>query len=465
MASTDPAAPPRSSFAPCPRDRAPAGRAAAAPVHESVRTAATLDEASRSGAAKHVPRPALTLACGPLPIGRVFPIGDAGLVIGRGSECGLVVNDEKVSRQHVRVRVAGDVWMIDDLGSRNGTWVDGRRIAGPWRGIPRTLRVGACVFVPIADVGDQPPVAFVASDGTVAGFALRAAWQRIDAAAHGGLALHLQGESGSGKEVAARRYHTTSARRGAFIAVNCAAIPAELAERILFGARRGAFSGAVADVDGLIQAAHGGTLFLDEIGELPAAVQAKLLRVLECREVTPLGANRATPVEFALVSATHRDLAAEIGGGTFRADLFYRIAGFTVVIPPLRERGEELAVHIARELGALPDAALPSPEFVEACALRRWDGNVRELRAAVRRAATEAALRRETHLRAEDLPAQDGGAARPLGDPLADPEVVEAALRRYDGNISACARGLGVHRNQLRRWIDRLRPARAATAT
>src|SRR5262249_24295980 len=157
--------------------------------------------------------------------------------------------------------------------------------------------------------------------------------------------LPIFGETGSGKEGAARQFHAASSRRaGPFIAVNCATIPPLLAERLLFGARKGAFSGADANVEGYIQAADKGTLFLDEISELQPGVQAKLLRVLQSREVFPLGASRGTQVDVAICSATHRDLRAEVAAGRFRDDLFCRICRPMVELPPLRARPKDIAL-------------------------------------------------------------------------------------------------------------------------
>ncbi len=380
-----------------------------------------------------------------------------GAVIGRGDDVDLRIDDSEASRHHARVRLHGGLWFVEDLGSRNGTYVDGVRVHGSWRGVPRTIRVGRSLWVVVADVGPEPSADMVEPDGTIAGPTLRDAWRRVEEAARTGLHVLLRGESGSGKEVAARRFHHAGPRaEGPFVAVNCATVPAELAERILFGARRGAFSGAVADATGLVESAAGGTLFLDEIAELPLAVQAKLLRTLDDGEVTPLGATRPRRIELGLVSATHVHLPSAVAERRFREDLFYRIAGYTIELPPLRDRPEEIVAHVERALAEIADAPDASVELLEACVLRRWHGNVRELRACVRRAVTEARVRGATRLRATDLPPAEAAPA-PTGhaDPLADDEAVAAALRRHGGNVSACARELGLHRTQLRRWIAR----------
>src|SRR5262249_34415327 len=160
--------------------------------------------------------------------------------------------------------------------------------------------------------------------------------------------------------------------------VNSAAVPEAIAERLLFGTVRGAYSGATADAPGYLQEAHGGTLFLDELGELPAPVQAKLLRVLETREVTPVGGTRPRPAAFGLVAATPRDVRADLDGGQFRADFYYRVGRARVSVPPLRQRIEEIPWLIAEELAAL-GGLVASPRLVEACCLATWPGNLREL--------------------------------------------------------------------------------------
>jgi len=401
-----------------------------------------------------IARPGLWCVHGSIDGAAIAAIDGEGLVIGRG-DVSLRISDAKASRQHARVRMRGGLWFVEDLDSRNGTFVDGERIAVPWRGIPRAVRIGECLFVPVHDLGADPVPPLVESDGTVAGPVLRAAWRRIEAAARAGTIVHLHGETGSGKEIAARRFHRASARAGGpFVAVNCATIPIEIAERILFGTRRGAYSGATTDAVGLVESADGGTLFLDEVAELPLAVQAKLLRTLDDGEITPLGATQPKRVALGLLSASNTRLADAVAAQRFREDLYYRIAGHAVHIPALRDRREEIVALVERELAAIGDAPAASVEVLEACVLGRWPGNVRELVASVRRAVTEARLRAATQLRATDLPgAAETSTARVTT--LEDDELVADALRRHDGNVSACARELGVHRTQLRRWIAR----------
>jgi transcriptional regulator with PAS, ATPase and Fis domain len=279
------------------------------------------------------------------------------------------------------------------------------------------------------------------------------------------------GESGAGKELAARAFHDTRHGGSAnvpFVAVNCAAIPEGVAERLLFGARKGAYSGAANDAEGYIQAADKGTLFLDEIAELDPLVQAKLLRVLETREVLPLGASRPKKVEIGIVAASHKRLRDEVAAGRFREDLYFRIGRPEVQLPPLRERLDEVPWFIGRALHGVDPSLTASVGFVEACALRAWPGNVRELlrevvRAGHRAIEEKASLVEPGHLLAEagvavaivaaPAPAT-GGVKRPGLSRWSDDEI-RKALADNAGNVRATARALDCHRNQLRRWLEK----------
>src|SRR6185503_20839138 len=201
---------------------------------------------------------------------------------------------------------------VEDGGSRNGTAVDGEELEdAPAFEAPRVLRTGSSLFLFAADVRPFRQGIARAAD-VVMGPALQRAFHAIARAARFGRVLHVTGESGAGKELAARAFHDAGpARGGPFVAVNGATLPEGMAERLLFGARKGAYTGAL-DAKGLVQSAHGGTLFLDEVAELDAGVQAKLLRVLETKEVAALGAERTERVDLRVVSATHRDLRAEV---------------------------------------------------------------------------------------------------------------------------------------------------------
>ncbi len=408
-----------------------------------------------------------------------LPIGADGLEVGRATPPGLVGDDDRVSRRHVRIERTGSGWSVEDLGSRNGTFAGGRPVRGKeCFPSPVLVRAGRSLMWAIEDI--QPfahgPAARKA-DGPIAGGRLRRAYGDIVLAARAGDTLFIRGESGSGKELAARAFHEArhgAAREAPFVAVNCAAIPEGLAERLLFGARKGSYSGATADADGYVQAAHGGTLFLDEIAELDPLVQAKLLRVLETREVLPLGASKPRQVAIAVCAASHKPLRDEVAAGRFREDLYFRVARPEVPLPALRERIDEVPLFVAEALRDADARLTPSVALVEACCLRPWPGNVRELLRELRRAAHAALhegqvvvdvdhLSREAGLPLATPAAGDAdddrrrppaaqGERRPGGGAWTDDEI-RLALAHNAGNVRGTARSLGMHRNQLRRWL------------
>jgi sigma-54-dependent transcriptional regulator len=270
------------------------------------------------------------------------------------------------------------------------------------------------------------------------------------------LPVLLVGETGVGKEVAARGLHRISGRSGPFVAVNVAAIPANLLEAELFGSVKGAFTGADRSRRGLAVTADRGTLFLDEIGELDPLLQVKLLRFLDSQEIRPVGADQSRVVDVRILSATHRDLQQKISEGTFRPDLFFRMASLPIVIPPLRERREDIPIlkelfegdAVARH-GLRP--ARWSPEAEAALYRYLWPGNVRELRQTVEVALVRAA---GGIVRVDHLPIASAGDDLPTGtwDEALKKfrrRFLVAALRRNDGNRSATARELGISRQAL----------------
>ena len=415
------------------------------------------------------------------------PLGDAGLLIGRGAGAGLVLDDASVSRAHARIDFDGARWTVADLGSRNGTYLDGQRLRGELLvPTPRVLRVGDSVLIPLVDLAGE----LAAPDlhgPQVIGERLRRVWAAIAGLADVSPSLYFRGESGSGKELAARELHRRARPQGPFVAVNCAAIPEPLAEALLFGVRRGAFSGAVESSEGYLRAAHHGVLFLDEIGELSLPVQAKLLRALETRSVVPVGDTRGHPIDVQLCVATHHDLRVMVRDGRFREDLYYRIGRPMLELPPLRQRPEDLPWVLAAVLAAIDPALRCDATVVEACILRPWPGNLRELITELRVAAQRTRQAGRTCVELRDLAADAGLAIAaqvdeaphdqhvpPTPEPASpspgqqrriaarDAELatrrpdIEAALRAAAGNISVAARALGVHRTQLRRWLAHL---------
>ncbi|MBK1714815.1 sigma-54-dependent Fis family transcriptional regulator [Rubrivivax gelatinosus] len=284
------------------------------------------------------------------------------------------------------------------------------------------------------------------------------------------IALLLQGESGVGKELFARAVHKSGARRDApFVAVNCAALPENLIEAELFGYRPGAFTGAAREgAPGRIREAHGGTLFLDEIGDMPTALQTRLLRVLQEREVTPLGGGRPQAVDFRLICATHHDLRAAIEAGRFREDLYYRLNGLALQLPPLRRRSDQPALVAGMLQELLPGRAVRlASDVALAFGRHRWPGNLRQLHNAL---ATACALLDDdeheigwAHLSddlAEDL--RERPPAREAADDAVDlrsqsERTVRQVLQACAGNLSEAARRLGISRNTLYRKMRELR--------
>lgn len=437
----------------------------------------TRDDSSRAADPQRKPRPgiiAIVMAGEPAVL--ALEVGLIGVEFGRGTPAGLLEADDRVSRKHVRIRRTKGEWLITDLESRNGTFVDGVQLTAEetFDGEP-LIRIGRSLLWAVEDIasfrdlkGKQP-----GDSGPVLGGRLQNAWAEIALASRSGSTLYVRGESGAGKELAARAFHEArfgTSSKAPFVAVNCAAIPEGLAERLLFGAQRGAFSGATADAEGYVQAAHKGSLFLDEIAELDPLVQAKLLRVLESREVLPLGSTKAKAVDIAVCVASHKSLRDEVARGRFREDLYFRLGRPEVQLPPLRERLDELPWLIQCELASVDRQLSPSVTFIETCALRAWPGNVRELLHEVRRAAHRAlsaaspddqvTLVEPQHLSSEaglvivgvqgETPSGRPKPARPPTD-----EEILKALDDNQGNVRGTARVLGIHRNQLRRWLDK----------
>ncbi len=281
--------------------------------------------------------------------------------------------------------------------------------------------------------------------------------RRLRLAARSEITLLLRGESGTGKELAARAVHGHSPRRDRpFEAVNCAALPPALLESELFGHVKGAFTGAHKDHPGLFRQAHHGTLFLDEIGELPPALQAKVLRTLQEREVRPVGGSASVPVDVRIIAATNRDLEEDLAAGRLREDFYYRVRVFEVVLPPLRDRLEDLPLLTDRILKELSRSTGRRVTGLDPTAMRklegyRWPGNVRELRNALEHALVTAPGDR---VRAEDLPPLSGVAGRRPGpaaarrDPAQAERILEA-LRIEKGHRGKAAKRLGISRVTL----------------
>lgn len=377
----------------------------------------------------------------------------------------LFLADGQASSHHVSVAKAHGRWVIRDLGSKNGTRVNGRRVEqqgledGDLIEIGRTfLLYRDALLVPLnapLDVVDRIDAWDTLRDD------LARMWGRIEQVAPSTAPILVLGETGTGKEVAAQQIHALSGRTGACVAVNCAAIPDELAEAEFFGHRAGAFTGAGAARPGRIRSAVGGTLFLDEIGDLAPAAQAVLLRALETRQVVPVGADRPVPVDFRLVAATHVDLDAAVAAGRFRADLRARLGQMVVALPPLRERRTDLGLLIRARLEALDSQASLSTGAALALLQHAWPGNVRELVQVLELAELQ---RSGGPIERRHLPAtlQATPTKAPAADHGLSPEEqaeradLIAQLAELGGNVTALCRRLDLHRVTLYRRFRRL---------
>ncbi|MBW2452901.1 MAG: sigma 54-interacting transcriptional regulator [Deltaproteobacteria bacterium] len=377
------------------------------------------------------------------------------VVMGRSDEADLVLDDPKVSRRHAQVEATEGGVLVEDRGSHNGVFVDGVRIptARAMAPVGATLRVGNSLLRVVADAVPYEHFA-EPNDELVGGPALAAMRQVIRQVAPSEVPVMVIGESGVGKELVARSIHSQSGRAGMLVAVNCAALPSELIEAELFGHARGAFSGAGEARPGLARSAAGGTLMLDEIGEMPVQVQPKLLRVLETGLVRPVGQDTNVPVDFRLVSATNTELDSAIKEGSFRSDLYHRIAGLIIEAPPLRAHAEDIPKLLQHFLAADGHGTLqPSVEAVERLLAWHWPGNVRELRNVARSARVR--LGGDELIRVHHLPKElhEVHANAPADDLRAR---LEAVLAETAGNVSEAARRLKMRRQGLYDQLQRL---------
>jgi DNA-binding NtrC family response regulator len=409
----------------------------------------------------------------------------------RGNE--LQLADSKVSGLHCEIRLDDRGYRLRDLDSTNGTFAAGLRINDVYITPGTVLTVGG-TKVRFDPLGDSVEMALSDADrfGGMIGRSvkMREMFARLEKLAQSEATVLVTGETGSGKELVAEALHEYSSRKdGPFVVLDCGSIPQNLIESELFGHERGSFTGATSSYAGAFERAHKGTVFLDEIGELPLAMQPKLLRVLERHEVRRVGSSRTIEVDIRVCAATNRDLGVEVNRGRFREDLYYRLAVARVHVPPLRDRSEDIPLLIEHILANTPggDAAHLAAETIDLMMKHDWPGNVRELRNVIERAvllaeapASEAALRRNyvPGGRAEDDPVTDRSApvardeagvfsvaidtATPFK--LAKQELVSEFERRYigqlleehDGNISAAARAAGIDRMSIHKMLNRL---------
>jgi DNA-binding NtrC family response regulator len=400
---------------------------------------------------------------------------------GGASTLSLRFPDALVSTRHaVLVRHGGGGgWHVEDAGSKNGTWVNGRRVDRALLVDGDLVEFGQtfCLYREAAPVDgrtsrDTADATALAAAPAWATFhdPLAAQYRRLYRVARTTVPVLVLGETGTGKEVVARTLHQLSGRAPEMLAVNCAAIPASLIEAELFGHKKGAFTGSGTERAGWIRSADRSTLFLDEIGELPTALQATFLRALETGEVVPVGADRPVKVDFRLVSATNRDLDAEVDRGGFRADLRARLGAMVITLPPLRDRREDLGLLLPALLARVA-AGVPlrlRREAARALLLHRWPGNLRELVQVLTQAVAQiepggfietehlpdGLLRAPSSTPSGPLPGPNtAGEAPPEPGPVADEATLRALLTEHRGNVAAVGRALGLHRELVYRAL------------
>lgn len=359
------------------------------------------------------------------------------------------------SPRRLIVRRNGSRFTVTDLCGCNDAAVDGEALPpGAIRDMSRVIRTGSTLLIPVRDVGPIKELGVTSSAGTVAGPALQRVLNAIAHTARSGNTVHLAGESGTGKEHLARAFHASERAGARFQSINCALIPATMADRLLFGDRDGM-------TEGYVQAARGGTLFIEDVAALPPPVQAKLLYLIERGEVVAVGASRPNSIELRICFSTRHDLRAEVAAGRLREDLYHRIST-PCVVPPLRDRLEELPWLLRAQVQRFAPELSMHVSFAEACLLQFWAGNVAELlaeaRVAAQAAIEEGSARVESrHLRSPVPAAPSAARSRVTTKKRLSRDAIVTALEHCGGNISAASRELGVHRTQLRRWVDKHR--------
>ena len=420
----------------------------------------------------------LPLRSGELRVTRGARAGDAVRLegptfsVGSGPSAQLRLQDSGVSREHLRLTAMPHGILVQDAGSKNGTWSGTLRVERVVVTTTLALNLGgASLEIHV----DSAPTPLAVSPRTHFGEAIgvspamRVVFGYLERAAALDVTILLEGENGVGKEVLANAIHAASPRaKRPFVTVDCGAIPGNLLESELFGHERGAFTGADQAKVGLFQQADGGTLFLDEVGELPIELQPKLLRAIEQREVRPVGGNVARPLDIRIVAATNRDLKDQVSRGLFREDLYYRLAMARVRVPSLRERSEDvlpIALKLLRDVTKGAQRELPH-DVAALFNAHSWPGNVRELRNAIGRFALLGA-RDEGELfegigggasaASEDLSDLPLHRARQVVVDRLEARYLPAVLAKHDGNVSKAAEHAQIARSSFYRLLARFR--------
>lgn len=388
--------------------------------------------------------------------GTVLSLDPGGaLTLGSGSRADSPIDDRTVSAVHARLSATPAGILVEDLASRNGVYVGSARVPAARLASALSSFVIGRTTVTVREIAEGAPA--IPNDEPIAGLVgsslpMRRLASEIRRSAGLRAAVLLQGESGSGKDVVARAIHQLSRRAGQYVPLNVGAIAESLADAELFGHARGAFTGAVLARAGAFEQAHRGTLFLDEIAELTSSVQVKLLRVVEERQVRPVGSPQLTDIDVRIVSASWAVLEERVAEGAFREDLFHRISTFVIRLPPLRARKSDIPALSSGLLARIRDEV--GPKQLGSAALARlvahsWPGNVRELSSVLYRAAVscDGEQIESSHVEASLI-----GPSRPRPRALSEAEA-SLLLREHDGNVSAAARTAGVPRSTFRSWL------------
>jgi DNA-binding NtrC family response regulator len=398
-------------------------------------------------------------------------VAPSSMLIGSSPVCALRLNDRQVSRRHAAIEVVGGALQLTDLGSTNGTRVNGLRVGKVFLAGGETIHIGeTLLFVERGPKATQATPSFARQFGRVLGGSreMRRLYPLCARLAASNVPLIIEGETGTGKEMLAESIHTEGPRaEGPFIVFDCTAVAPSMVEAELFGHERGAFTGAVATHRGVFEQAHGGTLMIDEIGDLDLNLQPKLLRAIERSEVRRVGGEKSIRVDVRIIAATRRDLDREIEAGRFRDDLFHRLAVARIELPPLRERRgdvEELTVAFCHDLGADPNELLRSEQFARWQAYR-WPGNVRELRNAVMRYAALGELGEFAEATTGAPNARPGddiidsvlaqglplAASRKLVVEQFEQRYIEHVLDKHNGVVTHAAKAAGIARRHFYR--------------
>ncbi|MBX3210046.1 MAG: sigma 54-dependent Fis family transcriptional regulator [Labilithrix sp.] len=407
--------------------------------------------------------------------GRQAKIDQVSFIVGVGETADLRLTDPAVSREHLRVTLGPSGLRVRDEGSKNGTYLGGTRVHDVTLTSDAALQIGGTTLaLTIATDSIVLPLSVSDRFGDAIGTStvMRHLFAQLERAAGSDLTILVEGESGVGKDLLARAIHAKSARKeGPMVIADCSAIPEHLIESELFGHERGAFTGADRARKGVVEEANGGTLFLDEIGELPLDLQPKLLRMMEQREIRPVGSNTPRPVDVRIIAATNRRLAEAARTGEFRNDLFYRLAVVRVAVPPLRERTEDI-LPIARAM-LRASKKDPSAELEEGFASMlvaySWPGNVRELRNVIERHAVLGSDEKGLFEEATALTGATSSGelanltyheARKLVLDRFDEEYLPRILERAEGVVARAAELAGVARPSFYRMLERIRPTK-----